>query len=133
MLMVAFSASVGGISTPIGTPTNLIGIGLIKKLTGMDINFFQWMTIGMPLCAVMYGVLFVLLYRLHREKDAGKHGHLTCTITTIPPERTNVPWRVDSGTDKYVDRLWSRCRFVDYARIACYCPWKRTHFVQARQ
>lgn len=71
MLMVAFSASVGGISTPIGTPTNLIGIGLIKKLTGIDINFFQWMVIGMPLCAVMYGVLFVLLYRLHREKTPG--------------------------------------------------------------
>ena len=80
MLMVAFSASVGGISTPIGTPTNLIGIGLIKKLVGIDITFFRWMAIGIPLSIAMYGVLFVLLYRLHREKNPGNgdisHEHL---------------------------------------------------------
>lgn len=68
LLMVAFSASVGGISTPIGTPPNLIGIGLINKLARVDINFFQWMTIGVPLCIVMYGVLFLLLYLLYRGK-----------------------------------------------------------------
>jgi sodium-dependent dicarboxylate transporter 2/3/5 len=81
MLVVAFSASVGGISTPIGTPTNLIGIGLIQKLTGTSIHFFQWMTIGIPLCAVMYCVLVALLYWLHREKNPENidisHSHLT--------------------------------------------------------
>ena len=80
MLMVAFSASVGGISTPIGTPTNLVGIGLIKKLIGIDINFFQWMAIGIPLSVIMYGVLFLLLYWLHRERTPGNvnisHSHL---------------------------------------------------------
>ncbi|MEK6621633.1 MAG: SLC13 family permease, partial [Planctomycetota bacterium] len=55
MLMTAFAASVGGISTPIGTPPNLIGIGLINRLLGVDINFFQWMSLGVPLCVVMYG------------------------------------------------------------------------------
>lgn len=68
MLMTAFSASVGGICTPIGTPPNLIGIGLINTLAGVEINFFQWMAIGIPLCIVMYGVLFVLLCWLHNKK-----------------------------------------------------------------
>ncbi|MCF6156342.1 MAG: DASS family sodium-coupled anion symporter [Candidatus Brocadia sp.] len=68
MLMTAFSASVGGICTPIGTPPNLIGIGLINKLVGVEINFFQWMAIGIPLCIIMYGVLFVLLCLLHNKK-----------------------------------------------------------------
>ncbi len=68
MLMTAFSASVGGISTPIGTPPNLIGIGLINRLTGVDISFFQWMSLGVPLCVVMYGVLFTILCLLHNGK-----------------------------------------------------------------
>lgn len=68
MLMTAFSASVGGICTPIGTPPNLIGIGLINTLVGVEINFFQWMAIGIPLCIVMYGMLFVLLCWLHNKK-----------------------------------------------------------------
>lgn len=68
MLMTAFSASVGGIGTPIGTPPNLIGIGLINRLTGVDISFFQWMSLGVPLCVAMYGVLFTLLCLLHNGK-----------------------------------------------------------------
>jgi sodium-dependent dicarboxylate transporter 2/3/5 len=68
MLMVAYSSSIGGIGTPVGSPPNLIGIGLIRKLAGVDINFFQWMAVGVPLCAVMFAVLFALLYRLHPAK-----------------------------------------------------------------
>jgi len=68
MLMVAYAASIGGIGTPVGSPPNLIGIGLIRKLAGVDINFFQWMAIGVPLCVVMYVVLFGLLYWLHPAK-----------------------------------------------------------------
>ena len=42
MLMIAYGASVGGLITPIGSPPNLIGIGLIEQQTGTSISFFQW-------------------------------------------------------------------------------------------
>lgn len=79
MLMVAFSASVGGISTPIGTPPNLIGIGLINTLVGVDITFFQWMALGIPLCVIMYGVLFFLLSWLHNKKTQRTTGSVQLT------------------------------------------------------
>ncbi|MDC4222879.1 MAG: SLC13 family permease [Candidatus Manganitrophus sp.] len=41
MLMVAYAASIGGVGTPIGTPPNLIGIGMIAKQTGREISFFR--------------------------------------------------------------------------------------------
>jgi len=63
MLMVAYGASVGGIATPIGTPPNLIGIGMIQQLIGVRINFFEWMTFALPITAVMFAYLFVLLGR----------------------------------------------------------------------
>ena len=34
MLINAFGASLGGLATPIGTPPNLIGIGMLRGLAG---------------------------------------------------------------------------------------------------
>ncbi len=65
MLMVAYSASIGGIGTPVGTPPNLIGIGLIRSATGMEISFFRWMSLTIPLFLIMAVALFILLYLLH--------------------------------------------------------------------
>ncbi len=71
MLMVAYSASIGGIGTPVGSPPNLIALGLIRKSTGQDISFFQWMMLTVPLLLVMGIVLFFLLYLLHPDRSRG--------------------------------------------------------------
>jgi sodium-dependent dicarboxylate transporter 2/3/5 len=66
LLMLAFSASVGGIATPVGTPPNLIGIALIEKGTGIRIGFVQWMFFGVPLALMLLGVVYgtiILLFR----------------------------------------------------------------------
>lgn len=68
MLMAAYASSVGGIGTPVGTPPNLIGIGLISKLVGIKISFFQWMVFAVPMTAVMYVILYFLLVLLHRPE-----------------------------------------------------------------
>ncbi|VAV83770.1 Sodium-dependent anion transporter family [hydrothermal vent metagenome] len=61
MLMIAYGASVGGIATPIGTPPNLIGIGMIGELIGVRISFLKWMTFALPITVVMFVFLFLLL------------------------------------------------------------------------
>ena len=45
-----------------GSPPNLIALGLIRKSTGVDISFFQWMLLMLPLLVAMGGVLFGVLY-----------------------------------------------------------------------
>jgi sodium-dependent dicarboxylate transporter 2/3/5 len=57
MLITTFGASIGGIATPVGTPPNLIGIGLLARITGVRITFFEWMTIGVPIVVVLFGFL----------------------------------------------------------------------------
>ena len=57
MLITSFGASVGGMATPVGTPPNLIGIGLIERITGTHIGFFRWMAIGVPLVLILFAVL----------------------------------------------------------------------------
>jgi sodium-dependent dicarboxylate transporter 2/3/5 len=61
MLMTSFAASVGGLATPVGTPPNLIGIGFIRSQLGVDVTFFQWMLIGIPVVAVLFAFLAVYL------------------------------------------------------------------------
>lgn len=61
MLATAFAASIGGMATPIGTPPNLIGLGLIEGSLGTKISFFQWMTFGVPLSLVLVGSLVAYL------------------------------------------------------------------------
>ena len=65
MLLVAYAGSVGGIATPVGTPPNLIAIGMIQRLLGRKISFFEWMRFAVPVTLVMFLVLFVLILILH--------------------------------------------------------------------
>jgi solute carrier family 13 (sodium-dependent dicarboxylate transporter), member 2/3/5 len=59
MLMTSFSASIGGLATPVGTPPNLIGIGMLEQLAGIHITFFQWMAVGVPAAALMFAFVVV--------------------------------------------------------------------------
>ncbi len=65
MLIIAYGSSVGGIGTPVGTPPNLIGIGLIRQLLGKNITFFRWMLFAIPIVLMMYVVLFLLMRLLY--------------------------------------------------------------------
>lgn len=79
MLMVAYSASAGGIGSPVGTPPNLIGIAMIEKFAHVKIHFFQWMAFAVPLLLVMYVLLFILMYFLHKpelKNISGSHEYI---------------------------------------------------------
>ena len=62
MLVTAFGASIGGIGTPVGTPPNLIAIGMLEKMAGFPISFFQWMALGVPIVAVMMAFMLAQFY-----------------------------------------------------------------------
>jgi sodium-dependent dicarboxylate transporter 2/3/5 len=60
MLITAFGASVGGIGTPIGTPPNLIGVGMLSRIAQVEISFFEWMLFGVPIVVLLF--LYLLGY-----------------------------------------------------------------------
>ncbi|MGH3490263.1 MAG: SLC13 family permease [Actinopolymorphaceae bacterium] len=68
LLMLAYGASVGGLLTPVGSPPNLIGRGLIEEATGERISFFSWMATALPISAVMFVVLAVVLLLLNKPE-----------------------------------------------------------------
>ncbi len=60
-LAIAYGASVGGILTPIGTPPNLILLGIMQDKGMETIPFFQWMWMVAPLVFVMFIVVSLIL------------------------------------------------------------------------
>jgi len=66
MLAIAYSASVGGIATLIGTPPNAIFAGQVKVLfpRAPEIFFDQWILLGLPVSVVMLAVVYLLLTRV---------------------------------------------------------------------
>ncbi|MFV9551249.1 SLC13 family permease [Algibacter sp. PT7-4] len=53
MLAIAYSASIGGISTLIGTPPNLVLAGIILETYGYEITFLQWFIFGFPISILL--------------------------------------------------------------------------------
>jgi len=60
-LAIAYGASVGGVLTPIGTPPNLILLGIMQDKAMELIPFLQWMWMVAPLVFVMFFVVSSLL------------------------------------------------------------------------
>lgn len=53
LLGIAYSASIGGVATLIGTPPNALLAGYLAQEQGIDLGFAQWMLVGLPISVVM--------------------------------------------------------------------------------
>jgi sodium-dependent dicarboxylate transporter 2/3/5 len=63
LLGVAYAASLGGIGTPIGTPTNLIFLGVARELfpQAKTVTFAEWMLFGIVYLAILVPLCWLLL------------------------------------------------------------------------
>ncbi|MGE9616790.1 MAG: SLC13 family permease [Solitalea-like symbiont of Acarus siro] len=64
LLTLAYSSSLGGIATIIGTPPNVIYAGFLRQYTVFEISFLQWMLVGLPFSIAMLTVLFLLFTKV---------------------------------------------------------------------
>ena len=58
LIAVAYSASIGGIATPVGSPPNVIALGMMEKLLGTRPSFLEWMMVCLPLALICVTVLW---------------------------------------------------------------------------
>jgi len=66
LLGIAYSASVGGMATLVGTPPNLSLVQVYDQTfpDAPDINFGQWMLLGIPISVIMLGIIWLLLTKV---------------------------------------------------------------------
>jgi len=73
MLSIAYSCSIGGIGTLIGTPPNALMAAFMNESYGIEIGFAQWMMIGIPFVFLALPLAYFLLTRvIFPMKNAGE-------------------------------------------------------------
>jgi sodium-dependent dicarboxylate transporter 2/3/5 len=91
LLGTAYAASLGGIGTPIGTPTNLVFLGAARELfpNAPVITFAQWMIFGVAYLVVLVPLCWVIVVTTARVPRAA----------AIPIEQLGIekPGRMSRG------------------------------------
>lgn len=83
MLSVAYAASIGGMATIMGTPTNAIFLGFVRQNMQVEVSFWQWFIFGFPFAAVLLLLCWWLLVRLF---PTGKDMHGEAYKTVLRTE-----------------------------------------------
>jgi len=96
MMGIAFAASIGGLGTLVGSPTNAIAAALLNKTLGTQIGFAQWALYGLPIVILGVPLCVFILARVqglaaHRfDVDAARQVIARQDAWTTP-ERRLVP------------------------------------------
>lgn len=72
LLAIAYSASIGGVATLIGTPPNALLAAYLSDSRGIDLGFAEWMVIGLPVSIAMMALTWWWLTRKGFALEAGK-------------------------------------------------------------
>ena len=79
LLGLAYGATLGGVSTLVGTPPNAFMVGFMADSYGVEIDFARWMLVGIPVSAVLLPAAWITLTRIvypvsfTASDDAMKH------------------------------------------------------------
>lgn len=68
MLAIAYSASIGSLGTIIGTPPNTLMAAYMSKDLGIEIGFFDWMMVGVPLAVIFMIIAWLVLVTVFKPE-----------------------------------------------------------------
>ncbi len=94
MLAIAYSASIGGIATLVGTPPNIVFVGIAKSLfpKAPEIGFLDWFKIGLPLVIIFLPIVWVYLTRmilpLGMKRIPGEKNVIEQDLKSLGPMKT---------------------------------------------
>lgn len=64
LLSIAYSCSIGGVATLIGTPPNALMVAFMKENYQINISFAKWMLIGIPFTIISLPIAYLVLTKL---------------------------------------------------------------------
>jgi len=73
ILGIAYSATIGGIGTLIGTTPNPIAAGMLQELLGIKFYFTDWIPFGMPYVFIFIPIawkILIMVYKPEKELEA---------------------------------------------------------------
>ncbi len=101
LLGVAYSASIGGVGTLIGTPPNALLAGFMAEAYHRPIGFVEWMAVGIPVVLVALPICWFVLtrvsFRLGSEEIPGIREAVAARVRSIGV-MTRTEWIVATVT-----------------------------------
>ncbi len=91
-LGIAFSATIGGMATLIGTPPNALLAGYLQSSHGIEIGFGTWMLLGLPVVLVLLPVTWLLLTRVFFPVGEVSGDVATSMISHAPEPAERLPF-----------------------------------------
>ncbi|MCX7761108.1 MAG: SLC13 family permease [Hydrogenothermaceae bacterium] len=88
LLAIAYSASLGGVGTLIGSPTNLVGVGFLKE-AGKDITFLEWSIFSLPIALSAFFAL--ILYVKYKIRNFSSNISTQMLKSIINSEKAKLP------------------------------------------
>ena len=89
MLGIAYAASIGGITTLIGTPTNAMLSAVVKDMFQQEIDFAKWMTLSLPISVVLLVICWVYLVKIvfpvKVDDDSGGYEEIKRELKALGP------------------------------------------------
>lgn len=89
MLGIAYSASIGGMATLIGTPPNLVFAGYVEEVYGIEITFLQWIKFGLPIAIPLLIMAWIYLtqfaFKFKQKEFPGGKQEIDRLIKKIGP------------------------------------------------
>ena len=87
MIAIAYSASIGGMATLIGTPPNMVLAGVVEESYGIKLNMFDWMKFGVPLSSFLLIICWLYLtkiaFKFKNEEFSAGQGEILKQIKNL--------------------------------------------------
>ena len=90
MLAIAYSATLGGVSTLIGTPPNIILSGMLEEIYQIQISFVDWMKIALPFSIPLIFVSWKYLGTILGDEKNLSQKNEKIKLSKMSPEEKKV-------------------------------------------
>ncbi len=69
MIAVAWGPAIGGVSTPVGNGANIVALGYLRELAGVQIDFLRWMVVGVPVAVLILPLACLILLKIFPPEE----------------------------------------------------------------
>ncbi|MBP7892844.1 MAG: anion permease [Firmicutes bacterium] len=98
MIACAWGPLIGAVATPAGSTSNVLAMGFLSELAGVNISFVQWMAVALPAALMMIAPAWAVLVTLFPAEPDALDIRMTHESTEASSTLTRDEWSVVAGT-----------------------------------
>ncbi len=116
LLAIAYSASIGGVATLIGTPTNVMLASILSENYNYEISFFDWFKVGFPVTIILLPVVWFFLTKIIFKTPDKNSDALQITLEKLKKDigKSSNAEKIVALVFILTASLWMLRKFINY-------------------